>query len=41
MRACQACNGTGRCRTVDIGARGIEYLFRDNCMICHGAGLIG
>ena len=34
---CQACNGTGRARLVDIGPNG-EYFYRDNCLICHGSG---
>ena len=38
MIPCKACNGGGRARLVDIGARGIEYLYRDNCLICHGSG---
>jgi len=40
MTPCRACNGTGRCFTNDIGARGIEYLYRDNCLICHGKGFV-
>ena len=39
VQPCQACNGTGRARLVDIGARGIEYLYRADCLICHGSGL--
>jgi DnaJ-class molecular chaperone len=40
MQPCPACNGTGRARLVDVGASGIEYLFRDNCLICHGKAFI-
>ena len=25
---------------IDIGARGIEFLFRDNCLICHGRAFV-
>ena len=40
MTACQACNGTGRCLTPDIGASGTEYLFRADCLICHGRAFV-
>ena len=38
--ACQACNGTGRCYTNDIGASGTEYLFRADCLVCHGRAFV-
>ena len=40
MQVCQACEGTGRCYTNDVGASGIEYLFRADCLICHGKAFV-
>jgi len=40
MQPCSACDGTGRCYTNDIGARGIEYLFRADCLVCHGVAFV-
>jgi hypothetical protein len=40
MLPCSACNGTGRCYTNDIGATGTEYLFRADCLVCHGVAFV-
>lgn len=37
---CDGCNGGGTVYLIDIGFRGMEYKYKDNCLKCGGTGYL-
>lgn len=37
---CDGCNGGGTVYLIDVGFRGMEYKYKDNCLKCGGTGYL-